>query len=53
LAISIDTVPVGNIGNSNDPATGSIYGGVGNAYNIGKYEVTVGHYSASRQPIQQ
>jgi sulfatase modifying factor 1 len=46
LAISIDTVPVGNVGNSNDPATGSLYGGVGAAYSIGKYEVTVGQYSA-------
>jgi formylglycine-generating enzyme len=46
LAISIDTVPVGNVGNSNDPATGGLYGGVGSAYSIGKYEVTVGQYVA-------
>jgi formylglycine-generating enzyme required for sulfatase activity len=42
--ITIDTVPVGNVGNASDPATD--YGGVGTAYNIGKYEVTVGQYTA-------
>jgi formylglycine-generating enzyme required for sulfatase activity len=45
-AITIDTVPVGSAGNSNDPATGNLYGGVDYAYNIGKYEVTVGQYTA-------
>ena len=45
-AVIIPTVPVGNVGNANDPATGSLYGGVGYAYNIGKYEVTVGQYTA-------
>lgn len=44
-AIVIDTVPVGNLGNVNDPATGGLYGGVAYAYRIGKYEVTVGQYS--------
>src|SRR4051812_40891249 len=44
-AITIDTVPVGNPGNANDPATGNLYGGVSYAYNIGKYEVTVEQYS--------
>src|SRR5215213_4281486 len=44
--ISIDTVLVGDIGNANDPATGNLYGGVTYAYNIGKYEVTVGQYTA-------
>lgn len=44
--ITIDTVPVGNVGNANDPATGNHYGGVNYAYNIGKYEVTVGQYTA-------
>lgn len=43
-AVTIDTVPVGNVGNANDPATG--FGGVGYAYNIGKYDVTVGQYAA-------
>ena len=45
-AVTIDTVPVGNVGNANDPATGSLYGGVAYAYSIGKYEVTVGQYTA-------
>src|SRR3954469_4561908 len=45
-AITIDTVPVGDVGNPNDPATGNLYGGVNYAYNIGKYEVTVGQYTA-------
>ena len=43
-AITIDTVPVGNEGNSNDGSTG--YGGVAYKYDIGKYEVTVGQYTA-------
>ena len=41
-AVTIDTVPVGNVGNANDPATGNLYGGVGYAYRIGTTEVTVG-----------
>ena len=45
LAVTILTVPVGNVGNGNDPATGGLYGGVGYAYNIGKTEVTVGQYT--------
>jgi formylglycine-generating enzyme len=44
--IAIDTIPVGNVGNSNDPATGNLNGGVNYAYSIGKYEVTVGQYTA-------
>jgi formylglycine-generating enzyme len=39
-------VPVGNPGNANDPATGNLYGGVAYTYNIGKYDVTVGQYTA-------
>ena len=46
LAITIPTVPVGNLGNANDPATGNLYGGVSYAYNIGTTEVTVGQYAA-------
>jgi formylglycine-generating enzyme len=42
-AITIETVPVGDLGNAAD-ATG--YGSVGYAYNIGKYEVTAGQYTA-------
>jgi hypothetical protein len=44
LAITIPTVSVGDLGNPSDPATG--YGGVSNAYNIAKYEVTVDQYTA-------
>ena len=46
LAITIDTVPVGDAGNVNDPGTFNRYGGVSYAYSIGKYEVTVGQYTA-------
>jgi sulfatase modifying factor 1 len=45
-AINIETVPVGNAGNANDPTTGNLYGGVNTAYNIAKFEVTVGQYTA-------
>ena len=44
--ITIDTVPVGDVGNPNDPATGNHYGGVNYCYRIGTYEVTVGQYTA-------
>jgi len=43
-AISIETVSVGDWGNAADPTTG--YGAVGYSYNIGKYEVTIGQYTA-------
>jgi formylglycine-generating enzyme len=45
-AITIDTVPIGNPGNANDPFTGNLYGGVAYNYTIGKYDVTVGQYAA-------
>jgi formylglycine-generating enzyme required for sulfatase activity len=45
-AVTIDTVPVGNRGNANDPATGNLYGGVAYDYRIGTTEVTVGQYTA-------
>lgn len=45
-AITINTVPVGNVGNGNDPATGGLYGGVAYAYNVGTTEVTVDQYAA-------
>jgi formylglycine-generating enzyme required for sulfatase activity len=44
-AVTIDLVPVGNPGNANDPATGNIYGAVAYAYQIGKYDVTIGQYT--------
>ncbi len=43
---SLELVPVGNPGNANDPNTGSLYGGVPYNYSIGKYDVTVGQYTA-------
>ena len=43
-ALTVDTVPVGDPGNANDPATG--YGAVGYEYRIGKYEVTLSQYAA-------
>ncbi len=49
-AITIETVPVGNVGNApdtrvmDDGTTG--YGSVGYNYSIGKYEVTAGQYTA-------
>jgi sulfatase modifying factor 1 len=44
-AVSIDTVPVGNVGNGNDPFTANLFGGVSYPYRIGKYEVTIGQYT--------
>ncbi len=45
--ITIQTVPIGNVGNLNDPQ-GAVpeRGAVSYAYSIGKYEVTVGEYTA-------
>ena len=43
-AVTIETVPVGNLGNTDD-THGDGYGGVDYAYNIGKYEVTAGQYT--------
>lgn len=46
-AITIDTVHVGNVGNTADTRYASPgYGAVGYSYNIGKYEVTAGQYTA-------
>jgi len=48
--ITIETVPVGNPGNAADTRTQSDgtsgYGAVAYEYNIGKYEVTAGQYTA-------
>src|SRR6478736_3788482 len=44
--ITVDTVPIGDVGNPNDPATGNLYGGVNYTFRMGKYEVTVGQYTA-------
>src|SRR4051812_39191598 len=57
-AVTVNTVPVGNVGNANDPFTGSLYGGVSYAYSIGTYEVTNGQYAeflnakAASDPLQ-
>ena len=45
-AVTIDTVPIGNPGNANDTANGGSYGGVAYKYNMGKYDVTLGQYTA-------
>ena len=42
-AVTIDNVPVGNLGNPDD-THGAGYGGVDYAYNIGTYAVTAGQY---------
>ena len=42
--VTIETVSVGNSGNTADQATG--YGAVSNAFNIGKYKVTITQYVA-------
>jgi formylglycine-generating enzyme required for sulfatase activity len=42
---SLQFVPVGNPGNAADTATGSLYGSVPYAYQMGKYDVTVGQYA--------
>jgi formylglycine-generating enzyme required for sulfatase activity len=41
---SVEFVPVGDAGNAPDTATGSVYGSVPYAYQMGKYDVTVGQY---------
>ncbi len=44
--VNIQMVTVGDPGNAADPATGSLYGAVNYVYNIGKYDVTAGQYTA-------
>ncbi len=44
-AVTIQWSPVGNPGNANDPATGTLYGGVDYSYKIGTYDVTNGQYA--------
>jgi formylglycine-generating enzyme required for sulfatase activity len=41
---SLGFVTVGDAGNAPDPATGNLYGSVGYAYQMGKYDVTLGQY---------
>jgi formylglycine-generating enzyme required for sulfatase activity len=42
----METVLVGDVGNPNDPATGAFWGSVAYPFRMGKYEVTVGQYTA-------
>jgi len=46
FAITLPTVPVGNVGNANDPLTGNLYGSVSYDYRIGTTEVTNAQYAA-------
>lgn len=45
FAITIPTVPVGNLGNAADPLTGNLYGSVSYDYRIGTTEVTNAQYA--------
>jgi sulfatase modifying factor 1 len=45
-AITIATVPIGKPGNAHDPASSGLYGGVAYNYSIGKFDVTIGQYTA-------
>ncbi|MFM8888174.1 MAG: SUMF1/EgtB/PvdO family nonheme iron enzyme [Chthoniobacterales bacterium] len=42
--VSVETVAIGNPGNATDGTTG--FGAVSNAFKIGKFEVTIGQYTA-------
>ena len=44
-AVTIPTVPVGNVGNAADPLTGNLYGSVSYDYRIGTTEVTNAQYA--------
>ncbi len=47
FAITIDMVTIGNPGNApNYPFNGASLGSVGYTYEIGKYEITAGQYTA-------
>jgi len=49
--ITLQTVSVGDAGNAPDPSTG--FGQVNYAYNIGKYDVTAGQYTAFLNAVAQ
>ncbi|MFM8892867.1 MAG: cadherin domain-containing protein, partial [Planctomycetia bacterium] len=51
--VEMQFVTVGNVGNSPDPATGSLYGAVNYQYGIGAYEVTIGQYTAFLNAVAQ
>ncbi len=46
FAVTIPTVPVGNLGNATDPLIGNLYGSVSYDYRIGTTEVTNAQYAA-------
>jgi len=43
--VNIDYASIGNAGNANDPANGSVYGAVAYAYKIAKNETTISDYA--------
>jgi formylglycine-generating enzyme required for sulfatase activity len=43
---ALNVVTIGDAGNSADSGTGNLYGDVGYAYQIGKYEITIAEYTA-------
>jgi hypothetical protein len=45
MAVTIDTVPVGNPNHTGEVQSQGTFGAVTYEYNIGKYEVTAGQYS--------
>jgi len=51
--IGYQFVSVGNAGNANDSATGSLYGGVGYNYSIGQYDVTLNQYATFLSAVAQ
>ena len=50
---SLQFVTVGDAGNAADPATGSSYGAVPYAYQIGRYDVTLAQYTAFLNAVAQ
>ena len=51
--IGYQFVTVGNPGNANDTATGSLYGGVSYTYDIGTYDVTLNQYATFLNAVAQ
>jgi hypothetical protein len=51
--IGYQFVNVGNPGNANDTATGSLYGGVSDVYATGKYDVTLSQYTTFLNSVAQ
>jgi len=51
--IGYQFVNVGDAGNANDTATGSLYGGVSYNYSIGTYDVTLNQYATFLNAVAQ